>query len=92
MQISKAIKRYFTSRDIFGHHVKFNFNRNGHSHNTVFGGICSVILMLFLAVYVGLLIFKMLLFEEDRTSVHQTYPYVSDTSGYPITNHSVPLN
>jgi hypothetical protein len=45
-----------------------NFNNKGDSHNTMIGGIFSIIIKLFMVVYISLLIKRMLLSEGNDLS------------------------
>ena len=52
--------------DVFGKPVRLNFNKNGDTHNTRVGGVCSIIAYILYLAYIGLLLKKMFCYEEDR--------------------------
>lgn len=53
---------------MFGHIVNLNFDNRGDSHNTVIGGVVSIIIKLFMVVYIFCLIKKMILSEGNDLS------------------------
>lgn len=59
------VKHVIKNQDLFGYTVDLNFNKAGHSHNTIIGGVVSICLKLFLLVYVVYLFNKMLGFNEN---------------------------
>lgn len=48
---------------MFGHPILMNFERKGDSHQTLIGGVFSVLIKLFMTFYV-VLCFKALIFKE----------------------------
>ena len=40
-------------RDLFGHIIQLNFDRQGSSHNTVIGGATSIIIYTFMAFFIA---------------------------------------
>ena len=63
--------------DMFGHNVMFNFNRKGPSHNTVCGGIISLMIKIFILGYAILNIKKLIFYEDDKyTSVTWATPNI----------------
>jgi hypothetical protein len=56
---------------MFGHQIGFNFE-GLETHNTAFGGCCSIFIKLAITVYVFLNV-KKLLFAEDDTIVTQVF-------------------
>ena len=62
----KKTKKLVKSQDMFGHVINLNFNREGTSHKTIFGGIVSIILKVLLMIWVYLNFKKMLLYEDDK--------------------------
>ena len=58
------LQKYLSKEDIFAHHVEFNINQNGKAHGTVSGGIVSIILKIVYALYLYILIHKMLHYDE----------------------------
>ena len=51
---------------MFGHTIRLNFRQKGDSHNTIIGGIFSIIVKLALVLYVALNVKKMLMHEDDK--------------------------
>ena len=51
MSYYKQFKDYTTSLDLFGHQVTLNFNRKGDTHQTLPGGIVSLIIRVILLLY-----------------------------------------
>ena len=56
---------FIKSNDMFGHPIELNFNKEGSSKNTFFGGIISICLKILMMVYVGINIKRMILAESD---------------------------
>ena len=50
--------KFLKRQDKFGHQIIFNFNKQGHTHKTVFGGIFSIFISIFMVLYVYLLVVK----------------------------------
>jgi len=48
------------SHDLFGHVINLNFNRQGSSHKTLIGGIASILIKIFMAIYIGLKLNKLI--------------------------------
>lgn len=59
------LKHLIKDQDLFGYTVDLNFNKAGHSHNTLIGGVVSMFLKLFLIFYVVFLFNKMLGYREN---------------------------
>ena len=59
------LKHIIKNQDLFGYTVDLNFNKAGHSHNTIIGGLISICLKLLLIVYVIYLFNKMLGYNEN---------------------------
>jgi len=57
---------------MFGHVINLNFNRKGSSHNTIIGGIISILIKITIAIYVYLMLKKLIL-NEDVTIGLQYY-------------------
>ena len=55
--------KFIKSQDLFGHEVSLNFNKKGSSHNTLVGGVVSVLVKAFMVFYTGLLVKTMVLYE-----------------------------
>lgn len=67
------IKKFFLRRDYFGHHISLLFNDRGSEHNTVLGGLISILINLFMIGYIAILLKRAILFENDRiATMHQS--------------------
>lgn len=55
-----------SDRDDFGHPVTLNYNRRGSTHNTVFGGLISLIINCFMLLFTVILADQMFAFERDQ--------------------------
>jgi len=60
----KYLKLQAKELDMFGHTIQLNFNNQSESHKTFIGGVFSIFIKLFLAVYVTIK-FKRMIFRED---------------------------
>ena len=88
----RVIARFLQRRDLTGPGVKLNFN--GHeSIGTVCGGICSLVITLFMTFFIFLVLFKWATEIEYEESVTEKYlpvdpdhedsePYDIPLSGY----------
>ena len=56
--------------DLYGHHIKLNFDQEGSIHKTLLGGYFSLIVRLLLLLYVLRLLKRLLLSEEAVHSTH----------------------
>ena len=56
---------FLKDQDLFGHPVELNFNKRGSQHNTVLGGIVSIVVKALMVAYVGLLFNRMLIYGDD---------------------------
>ena len=65
----KAVNAWIRNRDLFGQDVKIYFNRKRKTHNTTIGGIFSIILRIWFAIYLGIHIGKIDKPEEDKVKV-----------------------
>jgi hypothetical protein len=63
---SQKFGKVLKDQDLFGHQLELNFNQDGSKHKTVVGGIFSLILKVFLLMYVFRVFRKLWFFEEDR--------------------------
>lgn len=59
--------------DIFGYHMRLNFNRKGYQHKTWIGGFVSICLHTTYYVYILSLLIKMFTHSDDRTFVKKYY-------------------
>ena len=48
MSLIKSIR----SLDLFGHSIELNFRKKGSTHNTLIGGLVSILIFTFMAYYV----------------------------------------
>ena len=53
------------SLDQFGHAIHLTFNKNGHEYQTIYGGACSLIIILFMIFYVYQLLIKLIWNLDD---------------------------
>ena len=53
---------------MFGHPIGLSFNKKGTTHNTVFGGISSLVVLSFLLFYFYIHLDKMINHKEDKIS------------------------
>ena len=60
-------KKYIKSWDQYGHPIRIKFNSKGDSHKTFLGGVMSILSYLFLTVYFGFLLFKMVTYDRDAS-------------------------
>ena len=58
-----SIKNFILARDMFGHAISLNFDRNGEHHRTIVTGLFSLFLKCIITLYV-ILRFKMLILNE----------------------------
>ena len=59
---------FVKSYDMFGHVVNLNFDKQGPSHKTVFGGAISIFIKIIIYVYVVFNFKKLILGEADKNS------------------------
>ena len=62
--MSQSLKEVIKDQDLFGHLININFNRKGSTHKTPIGGIFSLIIKLFVFIYV-MTKFRKLLWRTD---------------------------
>lgn len=65
----KSMYSFLVNQDIYGFPVTFNFNKNGDTYKTSFGGGLSIIIKCFLGFYVGFLLKKFIFREEPNQSI-----------------------
>ena len=67
-----SFQRFFSQlikeQDLFGHQVSLNFDGKGEQHKTLIGGLVSILVKVFLGLYVYLRV-KQLIFKEDSNTV-----------------------
>ena len=61
----KKARSFTKSFDIFTHNFKLNFNQNGDTHQTVIGGVISIVLKLLYVLYMLYLLHKMITYDDD---------------------------
>ena len=49
------IPGYLKDHDMFGHSIVLNFDKNGDTHNTLIGGIISIMVKIGITVYIFLM-------------------------------------
>ena len=64
----KRLVQAMRERDIFGHSISLNFDKKGDSHRTVIGGFFSILIKVFLIVYI-IYKGKVLIYGENDTNV-----------------------
>ena len=64
----KKFKKKIERNDMFGHQIGLTFNKKGSSHNTLIGGITSIIVKIFLAIYIYTIFSRMINREDDIIS------------------------
>lgn len=70
-KLSKQCNTFIESNDMFGHIVNLNFNRNNNSHNTALGGMISILIKVFMIIYIGIISKKVVLSEGNELSSEQ---------------------
>ena len=53
---------------MFGHQIGLTFNKKGSTHNTLIGGITSIVVRVFLAVYIYVIFARMINLDDDTIS------------------------
>ena len=62
--MARTPNRFIKNMDIFGEPISLNFDRKGSTHQTCFGGICTVLFLVFATVVV-IIQFKFLLSADN---------------------------
>ena len=65
----KRFSQYVKSKDMFGHTIKLNFNKQGDTHQTIIGGFFSLIISLAMTTYVFINVKKLWLYEDDSLNL-----------------------
>jgi hypothetical protein len=60
---AKAFYKSIRSYDMFGHLITMNFNKRGQRHKTHIGAIFSILIKVFIYLYIGLT-FKQLIYMD----------------------------
>jgi hypothetical protein len=71
-------------RDMFGHGIGLNFDKQGDTHNTVIGGVFSIFIKFAVAVYVIMNFQKMLFYEQDFNSTQLGALDLADLGNVPL--------
>ena len=79
---------FLRNRDLFGHPVQLNFNRSGPEHNTVVGGVVSLVVKAMMLTYVLLLSRRMVQYEDDDTKSVSSVLEFDYEEGLKISNMS----
>ena len=58
-------RKRIKNNDLFGHSVQLNFNSQGSTHNTEYGGGISLLVKIIMVIYIGILL-KKLVFKDDN--------------------------
>lgn len=70
-KVKHKFMNFVKDKDMFGHRYSLNFDKQGDTHNTVVGGLNSIVIQLFFIGFVAMLIKRMALQESnDNVSVH----------------------
>lgn len=67
--MTKIISNFISRRDFFGHQIQLNFNKRGSSHNTVLGGLVSIMIQALMLAYFSLLVKRLYLNEQDQITL-----------------------
>ena len=58
---------WLKNQDMFGHQVELQFNGDGSTHKTLFGGFISFFLVkTMISIYIFLLVYKLMTFGDDK--------------------------
>ena len=52
---------------MFGHKIQLNYNKRGSSHNTIIGGICSILIKIVILAYFVILAKRLVLKEANKS-------------------------
>lgn len=61
-----GLRDLITHLDYFGHSIQLNFKKKGPEHKTLAGGIMSCLVNIIMTIYIGLLLKRMILYEDDE--------------------------
>ena len=59
------VKSFVLDQDMFGHVVNLNFDKQGTEHKTFIGGFFSILIKVFLGIYIYLMFRKMYTHADD---------------------------
>lgn len=63
------MKKFIYSYDSYGHDMSLNFNKRGHAHNTLIGGIINMMIPIILLIYTIFLSIEMFNHEKDTLNI-----------------------
>ena len=63
---TKMVTRWIRENDLFGFVINLNFDRQGDAHKTLFGGIYSLFIKIFLIIYLWLNVSKIFTHVDDN--------------------------
>jgi hypothetical protein len=66
---SKGAHKALKNQDLFGHLITFNFDMNGETHKTLFGGLISIVMKIFISIYFYFRLKKLFFLEGASTAV-----------------------
>ena len=66
---NKRFKDYIKGKDMFGHTICLNFNKQGDTHQTFIGGFFSLIIKLAMSTYIFINVKKLWLYEDDSLNM-----------------------
>ena len=66
--VCSDFRKKVKDKDMFGHSVVFNFNRQGETFKTSCGGMLSIIIMVLLTIYASMRYSKMINKEDNSQS------------------------
>ena len=52
------ISKFIKTKDVFGHPIQLVFNQKGNTHNTLIGGICSIVMQIIIILYLVVFILR----------------------------------
>ena len=76
----KSLRKRFKNNDMFGHSVVLNFNRQGETYKTSFGGLISIAIKIVLIGYVTLRFLKMVGLQDNQYGMN-AMPSDFDSTG-----------
>ena len=90
---SKSKKSVFNAdiirnRDWFGSLVSIHFNKNGNTHNTLIGGLASILLDMFMCIFLYKNFDKMVISYDDNISFSKSMVNFEELGDIPYRNTS----
>ena len=65
MLIATKASKFIQNQDLFGYHISLNLNKGSSTHKTIFGGVFSILITIFMYFYFYLNIYKLLNHQEN---------------------------